>query len=116
MRKFLSMALAAVVLMFGMAMTSGQADAQHRRGLKKRPGPVVVAPQRVVPGPHVRRRNNTGRNVAIGVGAAILGGIILNEAAKANGYRDDGLSCRQLYRRCDDGQDWACRKFDRRGC
>jgi hypothetical protein len=64
----------------------------------------------------VHRRSNRGRNVAIGVGAAILGGIILNEAARANTYRDDGLSCGQLARRCDDGLDWACRKFERRGC
>ncbi len=72
-------------------------------------GPVVVAP---------RRRNNTGRNVAIGVGAAILGGIIASEAARANSrssggdYRG-GNSCRRWAFQCDDGSRWACRNLDR---
>jgi hypothetical protein len=63
------------------------------------------------------RRSNTGRNIGIGIAAGVLGAIILNQAANANergGGDEGGLSCRQLDRRCDDGQDWACRKFARR--
>ncbi len=89
---------------------TGYLTTQARRGGR---GPVVVAP---------RRRNNTGRNVAIGVGAAILGGIIASEAARANsrssggGYRGGyrgGNSCRRWALQCDDGSRWACRNLDR---
>ena len=68
--------------------------------------------------------NNAGK-IAGGIAAGIAGAIILNEIAKSQredrgGYRQEriyreegGLSCRQLERRCDDGQGWACRKLDR---
>ena len=67
--------------------------------------------------------NKTGKIVG-GIAAGIAGAIILNEIAKGQGdereyrgeryYGGDGrLSCRQLERRCDDGQGWACRKLDR---
>jgi hypothetical protein len=74
-----------------------------------------------------RKSSNSGRNIAAGVAAGVAGAIILNEVARANRgsvevYEDDGddrprgLSCRQLERRCDDGQDWACRRLDRNSC
>lgn len=68
--------------------------------------------------------NKTGK-IAGGIAAGIAGAIIPNEIAKSQrdergGYRQEriyrdegGLSCRQLERRCDDGQGWACRKLDR---
>ena len=69
------------------------------------------------------RSSNTGRNIAAGVAAGVVGAIILNEVARANGggystqgYRDGGLSCDELEYRCDRGQDWACRKLDRNSC
>ena len=50
--------------------TSYETTQARGRGFGRRGGGgVVVAP---------RRRNNTGRNIAIGVGAAIVGGIIAN--------------------------------------
>lgn len=67
------------------------------------------------------KNNNTGRNIAIGVGAAVATGIILNEAAKADGrgtvryYNADdehNRTCRRWNRKCDDGERWACRKYD----
>lgn len=67
------------------------------------------------------KKNHTGRNIAIGVGAAVATGIILNEAARAQGrgtvrYYDaedeHARTCRRWNRKCDDGERWACRKFD----
>mgnify|MGYP000563054649 CR=1 FL=1 len=62
-------------------------------------------------------KNRTARNIAIGVGAAIATGIILSEAARARGrdyYSSDDhyRRCRSLLRKCDDGRNWACRKFN----
>ncbi len=65
-------------------------------------------------------------------GAWIAGGIALGVAAAAiaansnRAYADDGYyyrrargfgySCRKWYRQCEDGYDYACEKFERRGC
>lgn len=62
-------------------------------------------------------KNRTGRNLAIGIGAALATGIILSETARARGrdhYRSDDhhRRCRSLLRKCDDGQRWACRRFN----
>ena len=62
-------------------------------------------------------KNRTGRNIAIGIGAALATGIILSESARARGrdhYRSDDhhRRCRTLLRKCDDGQRWACRRFN----
>lgn len=65
-------------------------------------GPVYVAP---------RRRSNTGRNVAIGVGAAIIGGIIASEAARAS--RGPSNDCRRWAYRCESGSSRACYNLDR---
>jgi hypothetical protein len=65
-------------------------------------------------------------------GALIAGGIILGATALAIAgsrrahasspdYADDEdeafrRRCHQLEHRCDAGSDWACEKFERRGC
>jgi BA14K-like protein len=46
-------------------------------------------------------RRNNGRNIGIGIGAAIIGGIILNEAARAeyrSNSRDAWERCASTYR------------------
>ncbi len=59
------------------------------------------------------RGKNIGKGIAAGAAAAILLGIA-SEAARANDdYDDDRGYCRRLAYKCDDGRDWACRKFDR---
>jgi hypothetical protein len=68
------------------------------------------------------KKSNTARNIAIGVGAAVATGIILNEAAKAesrsgpvrsyDAEEEHDRSCRRWMRKCDDGERWACKKFD----
>ena len=70
------------------------------------------------------RSNNNGLAIGIGaaiVGAAIIGGIA-NSQARPRSYDDDrsyrseggdGMSCGQLERRCDSGQEWACRYLSR---
>jgi hypothetical protein len=55
------------------------------------------------------RRRNVGRNVAIGVGAAVLGAAILSQGARASG----GNSCRRWAYDCDYGSRQACRNFNR---
>lgn len=57
-----------------------------------------------------RRRNNFGRNVAIGVGAAVIGAAILSQSARAQG---GGNSCGRWEYRCSRGEGWACRNLDR---
>ncbi len=114
--KYLGLAVACAVGLGAMVASTTSADAQYS-GKKYTKGAPVVQSHRAGPqhysGGH--RRSNTGRNVAAGVAAAVIGGIIINEVARGNSS-GDGLSCRQLERRCDDGQDWACAKYDRRGC
>ena len=60
------------------------------------------------------RNNNNGRNIGLGVAAVVIGTVIASQAARANSssYRGDGMSCGQLERRCDDGQNWACRRLE----
>jgi hypothetical protein len=88
-----------------VAYETGYVTTQGRRGgggiRRGRPGPVYVAP---------RRRNNVGRNVAIGVGAAIIGGIIASEAARASRAPSD---CERWAYRCDAGSNRACYNLDR---
>jgi hypothetical protein len=54
-------------------------------------------------------RRNFGRNVGIGVGAAVLGGIIANEAYRSRG----GGNCRSWSYQCNNGSGYACRQLDR---
>lgn len=97
----------------GMAADAGSkatpaATASYETGYEvtqgRRRGRVVV----VQP-----RRRNVGRNVAIGVGALVVGGIIASEAARANSRRSGGGNCRSWAYRCDQGAGWACRNLDR---
>lgn len=61
-----------------------------------------------------------GRGLAIGAGV-VLGATALAIAANRNRayagdrvYVDDGeRQCRRWHYRCEDGERWACRKFDR---
>jgi hypothetical protein len=105
----------AFALALGLVLvTAGVAQADPERGRGDRG--YRQAPQQHTSG---ERRSNTGRNLAVGIAAGVLGAIILNQAARAGerdhgGDDEGGLSCRQLDRRCDDGQEWACRKFARR--
>jgi hypothetical protein len=89
-----------------VAYETGYVTTQGRRGggggiRRGRPGPVYVAP---------RRRNNVGRNVAIGVGAAIIGGIIASEAARAHRAPSN---CERWAYQCDAGSNRACYNLDR---
>lgn len=90
------------------------AQQQKFKGKKGGGGPGQQGPRRG------GGKNRAGK-IAGGIAAGIAAGIILNEIAKGQAeareerhYRGDGLSCRQLLFRCEDGQEWACRKFDRR--
>jgi len=75
----------------------GIADAAPKKG-----GPKIVV---------LKKHNNTGRNIAIGATAVIIGSAIASQAARAS-YRGDGMSCRALEIRCDDGANWACRRLE----
>lgn len=57
-----------------------------------------------------RRGRNFNRNVAIGVGALVLGGIIASQSARASG---GGNSCGRWNYQCNNGAGWACRNLDR---
>lgn len=80
---------------------SGFVPTQGRGARRGRGGSVVVV--------QPRRRNNVGRNVAIGVGAAVLGAAVVSQGARAQG----GSSCRRWAFMCDDGARWACRNYFR---
>lgn len=94
MRKFVSASLAALMAVTAMIPVSTTSAEAGRRG----------------------------RNIAIGAGV-ILGAAAL--AAAANGARADGYryrrsgfwqTCRKWYRQCSDGYDYACEKYETRGC
>ena len=59
------------------------------------------------------RRRGVGRGVAVGLGAAAALAIIGAAAANANSYPRRGGSCRRWANLCEDGEGWACRRFDR---
>ena len=113
----------ACLLGFGLAMTGSttsiaQGGQYQGKTIVVKKGPVVVAkPQyKAVPQHSGHRHSNRGRNIAGGVAAGVVGAIILNEAARASGAYDGEYSCADLERRCDRGQDWACRRLDRNSC
>ena len=74
---------------------------------KGRPVKHLTEPQKEFGG-----RNNTGRNIAIGVGAAVIGGIIASEAARASNS-GRGNSCRRWNYQCNQGIGSSCRNLDR---
>ena len=122
MRTSLGLAAACMVGL-GLALTSTTASVaqggpnQGNKVIVKK-GPVVVAKPQSKGGPSHsgQRHSNRGRNIAGGVAAGVVGAIILNEAARASGGYDGEYSCESLERRCDRGQDWACRRLERNSC
>lgn len=92
------------------------------------PAPVVLAPRvrppQQVAQPQVARRlgggggggggSNTGRNIALGVGAAVIGGILLSESARAE-RRSRPIVVEESYEDADDRRqrcDDNFRRFD----
>ncbi len=70
---------------------------------------------------------NRGAKIAGGIilGAAALAIIANSNRANAGEYRRSGdygrrdgwrSQCRRWYNRCQDGSNWACEKFETRGC
>ncbi|MEZ5900745.1 MAG: hypothetical protein AB7S74_03190 [Hyphomicrobium sp.] len=58
---------------------------------------------------------HTGRNVAIGVAAGLATMAIISGAARANDRARQGRNyCARLMDKCDDGQEWACDKYEDR--
>ncbi|MGE0766423.1 MAG: hypothetical protein AB7L90_08165 [Hyphomicrobiaceae bacterium] len=116
--KFFLRTMIAATFAVGLGMSVSAPDAVAQQKIHKGPHKSKAGP-----GPkhgHGGGRHTGGRHrggkIAGGIAAGIAGALILNEIAKsqaAPAYRDDGLSCRQLRFRCEDGRDWACRKFDR---
>lgn len=122
MKTSLGLAMAGM-LGLGLALTGttasvAQSGSYQGNKVVVKKAPVVVAkPQyRAVQSHSGHRHSNRGRNIAAGVAAGVVGAIILNEAAKASGGYDGEYSCEALERRCDRGQDWACRRLDRNSC
>lgn len=103
----LSLAAALSLSIFGSASAAGTGALA---GLK------TAAPQSTL----VEVKGKGARNVALGVlGAAAAVAIIAgaSNSAKADRRRDDdddeGNRCDFYDRKCNNGHDWACRKFDR---
>lgn len=92
------LALSVTVSSAGVA----SADPVQKKYIVKTPPKVVV----VTPRP---RYNNRNRDVALGVAAAVAVGTAIAVGAANAGER---FSCNQLERRCDDGQEWACRRLE----
>ncbi len=109
-KSILSVALAGVL---GLGLASAHVGTAVAQGSLKQKKIVFVKPgQKVVGVRPIHRHSNSGRNVAIGA-AAVIGTIIAVEAARANSS-GDRMSCRALENRCDDGQNWACRRLEAR--
>ncbi len=68
------------------------------------------------------------RNRGLAVGAGVVLGVAAaaaiansNRAYAGDGYyydrgRSFGYTCRKWWRQCQNGSDWACEKYDSRGC
>lgn len=116
---FLGKAVASALSLCLVAASVGAAQSAE----PKKKGGVVNKPNVVVVRPGPRNNSNRNRNIGLGI-AAVVGTAIAIEAARANSgerryYRGggEGLSCPALERRCDDGQEWACRRLgDRPDC
>lgn len=120
-KSIIAMAVAAV-LGTGIAIGGANAQAPQFKGnrtVAAKPAPKIVAPRsapRIVAQRPAPRHSNRNRNIGLGAAAAILGTAIAIEAARsssARSYREE-LSCPALERRCDDGQNWACRRLEER--
>lgn len=73
---------------------------------------LIAAAQFAAPDAEARRWHR-GVGIGLGVAAGLTALYIISESARAEGYRR-GPSCRGLIARCDDGQRWACRRFNER--
>lgn len=102
-RKALRVAAAAMLAISFATSTVGVANADP---VKKKIVYMKPAPKVFVAAPRHRYNN---RNVALGVAAAVVAGTVI-AASAANA--SDRMSCSQLERRCDNGQDWACRRLE----
>ncbi|MEQ1576139.1 MAG: hypothetical protein ABL894_00665, partial [Hyphomicrobium sp.] len=115
-KSFNGKAIASSLSLCLIAAGVGAASAQvTTKKIFEKPAAKVVV---VKPGPGPRN-SNRNRNIGLGVAAAVVGTAIAIEAARANSgerryYRDggDGMSCPALERRCDGGQEWACRRLE----
>ena len=58
-------------------------------------------------------RRNYGRNVGIGVGALVLGGIIANQSYKSYGYGYGGSNCSRWSYQCNRGSSNSCYNYER---
>lgn len=84
---------------------------------------ALMAVTTLIPATSTDAEARRGRNLAIGAGV-ILGAAALAAAAsrsEARGYgyrRSNGFyaTCRKWYRQCDRGNDYACEKYETRGC
>jgi BA14K-like protein len=76
------------------------------------PVQVQQRPRPAAPQQQVRRSGgNGGRNVAIGVGAAVIGGILLNEAARAERRRRGVVVVEEDYEDEDDRRQRCADRF-----
>ena len=117
LRRIFAALMAAAVMTVSMGFTDpaaaqqltpeqrkAQAQAKAAQG-KAAPAPQAQrAPARPAPQQQARRSGggNTGRNVAIGVGAAVIGGVLLSEAARAERRRRGVVVVEEEYDDMDD--------------
>jgi hypothetical protein len=105
----LSKSLACAVLVASVALSAGTAQAAPLPGAQS--APVQFSSEvELARGGYYRGgygghryygRRHYGRNIGIGIGAAIIGGVILSEAARAERrrvYSSDYERCAQTYR------------------
>lgn len=82
---------------------------------------ALMAVTAIIPASSTVAEARKGRNLAIGAGI-ILGAAALAAAANnanAGSYRRSNgfwATCRKWYRQCDRGNDYACEKYETRGC
>jgi hypothetical protein len=105
----LSKSLACAVLLASVALSAGTAQAAPLVGVQSAPAQLSSEVE-LVRGGYYRGgygghryygRRHYGRNIGIGIGAAIIGGVILSEAARAERrrvYSSDYERCAQTYR------------------
>jgi BA14K-like protein len=111
-RALAGLAAAALMALTAAAPTGAQSNERFIKGRPGQPAPQAGRPAarpQVLPAPRVavaprpqvqvqpQRRSggggggNAGRNIALGVGAAVIGGIILSESARAERRRSRGV-------------------------
>lgn len=116
MRNLLVVGAVCLVAAAGLGASSASADPKYvnKGGPANHPVPYGAKKYSNHPTPHVahghkkKKGSNAGAAIAAGAAAAVILGIAAN-SAKA----DRGNECRRWERKCDDGQDWACDKYDR---